>query len=250
MILSVNACSGGSSMKKLEVGWEKFKETKFCRWLKEYWGLDDWIGLGIAIMGMLYYLIKDIPGNYPGWFTFYGDIHAELIGIGITVLILGNADQALRIRQEKQRLILQMGSPDNALAIEAVRQLESKGWLYDGTIKRAYLKEANLERVDLEGADLEGVNLAGANLKGANLDGADLEGANLECANLEVAIMDWAYMEGVNLAMAHIKGAYLRWTDMRNITYDDHTVWTGTKYNKHTHWPEGFDPDFEGCLLI
>ena len=75
------------------------------------WVVDDWITLGISIAGLLYYLFRNLMVNCPGWLTFYENIHAELIGIGVTVLILGNVNQYIQIRQEKRRLILQMGSP-------------------------------------------------------------------------------------------------------------------------------------------
>jgi len=32
------------------------------------------------------------------WHNFYENIHSEMIGIAITVLILGNTDQYLRIK--------------------------------------------------------------------------------------------------------------------------------------------------------
>lgn len=45
------------------------------------------------------------------WHNFYENIHSEMIGFAITVLILGNTDQYLRIKFEKQKLILQNSIP-------------------------------------------------------------------------------------------------------------------------------------------
>ncbi len=312
-------------MENKRSAWEKFTNTKVIKTLKEYWGADDWIALGIALAGALYYWKNDPLLYHPGWHEFYEKIHAELIGIGITVLILGNANQAIRIKQEKRRLILQMGSTDNSFAREAVRQLRARGWLQDGTTKGASLRRANLERADLcdadlEGADLSGVYLKGADLSGAYLEEADLSGAyleeaylfgahleraylteakleranlrwaHLEGANLRGAYLEWAYliethlegadleeahMEGVNLIRAHmeeahlegadlikahlnktcLEGADLSWTylmgaKLKEVMYDDKTIWTEAKYNKDTLWPEGFDPEAAGAVLV
>jgi len=59
----------------------------------------------------------------------------ELIGIGITVLIIDNANELMKRREENRRLIPQMGSPDNAFVVEAVRQLRKRDWLKDGSIR-------------------------------------------------------------------------------------------------------------------
>ena len=58
------------------------------------------------------------------------DIRSDLISIGIVVFIIDNVNEMYRRRAEKERLILQMGSPDHGFAIEAVRQLSVRGWLF------------------------------------------------------------------------------------------------------------------------
>jgi hypothetical protein len=52
---------------------------------------------------------------------FYHDIKSELVGLGITVLIIGNVDQYIWTQLEKKRLILQMGRPDLGFTVEAAR---------------------------------------------------------------------------------------------------------------------------------
>jgi len=120
------------------------------------------------LIGFLGYFDGPIP-YIPKLDEIYVDNRSEFIGIGFGVLIIANAGEFISRQQEKGRLILQMGSPDNAFAIEAARQLSSKGWLYDGSLRGAVLTGA-----DLNGAKLFEANLTGANLCEANLKGADL----------------------------------------------------------------------------
>lgn len=174
-----------------------------------YIGWEDCLGGCIIFLGVL----GSIPGPIPyiNWFTeFYRGMSSELIGIGITVLIIDNANEMMKRREEKKRLILQMGSPDNAFAREAVRQLRVRGWLTDGSLKNAILLKANLR-----GAILRGVILRGAILVEADLRGADLIEANLDEAILVKADLSGADMRGADLVEADLIGAILREADLR-----------------------------------
>lgn len=139
----------------------------------------------------------------PRWWTpikwvispeFLKNISAELFGAVVTGFLLGvvvlvvqqlQANRNLRdqeilaIKNRKAELVLQMGSPDNATAIEAVRQLRFLGWLDNGTLRNANLTKANLRGANLQGAVLEGSDLIRADLSEANLIGADLTEVNL-----------------------------------------------------------------------
>jgi hypothetical protein len=214
-------------IKRLTRWWQ----DKAPKWLKTAWsyiGLDDLIAVIFLVVGILGFVPGPIP-HIPGWSDFYHGIKSELVGLGITVLILGNADQYIRTQMEKRRLILQMGSPNNEIAIEAVRQLRSRGWLTDGTTRGAYLKNAKLSGADLEGADLSRVKFRGADLSGANLMGADLSGAsllfaNLSEADLRLAKLGWAYLMkanlcGANLVYADLSEAYLMDADLRRAYF-------------------------------
>ena len=94
--------------------------------------------------------------------------------------------------------------------------VNEEGWIY---LVRADLDEANLGEADLGGANLFSANLGGANLRGANLFSANLVRAHLEGANLE----------GANLEGANLEGA---------------------RYNHRTIWPEDFDPQAHGAILV
>lgn len=144
--------------------------------------------------------------------------------------------ELVQAEQFKKRLILQMGSPNNEFALEALRVLGTLTSLKDGILKgenfreanltRADLREANLEkahlgRANLEGANLKGANLEEANLEWANLKRANLEGANLEGANLERASLRWAKLKEANLEGAKLKGASLEGAFLEGANLED-----------------------------
>ena len=108
---------------------------------------------------------------------FLANVSTELASIAITVLIIDSLNERRSIEQQKADLILQMSSPDNAFAQEAVRKLRARGWLKDGALYGADLRWANLRKGELWSANLQGVNLDQADLTGARLEKADLRGA-------------------------------------------------------------------------
>ncbi len=108
---------------------------------------------------------------------FYANISTELASIAITVLVIDALNERRTIQQEKENLILQMSSPTNSIAREAVRVLRMRGWLTDGTLKGANLLRANLKKAYLDRADLREASFYKADLQGAYLQRSDLNGA-------------------------------------------------------------------------
>jgi len=147
--------------------------------------------------------------------TWVQHIAPELIGISIGVLAIDQLYQLRLEQQEKAALILQLGSPSNDFAVEAVRITESKGWLRDGSIKGANLGGANLKGANLGGANLKGANLGGANLQGADLREANLEGANLGFASLQDAKLLAANLQDAKLLAANLQGADLGFANLK-----------------------------------
>lgn len=197
------------------------------KWLKNVWsyvGWDDYLALSLMLIGLLGYFDGPIP-YMPKLDEIYIDNRSELIGMGFGVLIIANAGEVVSRWQEKKRLILQMGSPDNAFAREAVRQLRSKNCLTDGSLKGADLSEADLTNAYLVKVNLIKANLSAATLRGADLRCADLSGADLLNANLSGADMSW-------------------WPTLTS------TSLTGAYYDKETIWPEGFDPEAAEAILV
>lgn len=147
------------------------------RWNLRYVGLTMLISaVVIAVLGYF-----NQHGNFliplPIVADFYANISTELVSIAITVLVIDALNERRAIQQEKENLILQMSSPTNLIAKEAVRVLRMRGWLTDGTLKGANLQRANLRNAFLEKADLRGIFLYEADLQGAFLQRSNLEGA-------------------------------------------------------------------------
>ena len=174
--------------------------SKQSKTLKTFYGWDDAIAVLLLIYGIYSFLMQPTVG-------FLIEFRAELIGAGIATLLIGNASQAAQIQEEKKRLILQMGSPDNGFAVEAARQLRQQGWLEDGSLKGVNLHDTNLTGANLNFANLSGVNFQWANLDGARLDGANLRGALLSRANLSGVHLGEADLSGANLLLANFSGA-------------------------------------------
>lgn len=181
------------------------------------------LGFGAAIGGSLY------NGNTlrEAVEAFYANAGTELISIALTVLVIEALNHRRAIRKRKDELILQMGSPDNAFAIEAARILRQKGWLTDGSLREAWLEGANLQKAILgadmrgkrEGADLRGAHMSGAKLQKARLRGVDLQGARLGTANLQGAILLDANLQGAGLGFASLREARLELANLQGALF-------------------------------
>lgn len=237
-----NLCKHPQPTKRVDM--EKIQR----RWtlIKSYIGWEDFIAISLILVGVLGYFQGPIA--YVAHLTdFYIDIRSELIGIGITVLIIDNVIEMYRRRAEKERLILQMGSPDNGFAIEAVRQLRQRGWLYDGSLKWAnlgnanlkgvYLSEASLQEANLDGANLILANLEKANLQRAKMRGARLIRASLIEANLFLANLQEANLKDADLEKANLRGAKLRGAVLGSANLKGATMPDGKIYDPAIHGP-------------
>jgi uncharacterized protein YjbI with pentapeptide repeats len=94
---------------------------------------------------------------------------------------------------------------------------------------RADLRDLDLRALNLSGAALNGVDLTGANLRGAILRGAKLNDAVLVAVDLREADLSDANLAGADLDQGRLNGAI---------------------YTANTIWPDGFDPEGAGALLI
>ena len=128
-------------------------------------------------------------------------------------------------REELKSAILQSGQRLYAVGFDLSGvQLARAGWLVE-----AELTYANLIRADLSYSNLNSAELARANMSEADLSGASLVGAQLNYVNLT-----HAKLCGSNLHNASLQSADLR----------------GAQYNLDTRWPEGFNPQAAGCILV
>lgn len=171
-----------------------------------------------------------------GWLqNFSTEMMGAIVTFALFELLVGGRRaraESEKAEQELQtRLVRDAGSPDNATALNAVRELGAHGWLLGdaGLLTGAHLVRAKLEMAPLEGVNLEGADLAISNLEGAFLTAsnlkraifrfANLEGANLGKADLRDADLTEANLKGANLAKANLRGA-----DLRGAKYNDQTV--------------------------
>lgn len=179
-------------------------------------------GLGIVVGG---YVFTQHPRNEKVFVEqVYSNFGIELISIALTVLVI----EELNKRQTKEEvnrdrvreLILQLGSPDNAFAIEATRILRARGNLTDGTLKGAILLGANLRYADLEGINLQDADMASANLENARMGEANLRGIRLVEANLANASIWEANLENTDLRSANLQASNLRLSNLQNARLD------------------------------
>jgi hypothetical protein len=130
---------------------------------------------------------------------------------------------------------MQRGIPDpedSACAGDASAQALGdffRAYVRSAELRGAYLSEADLFHVNLVAADLRGADLGGANLSNADLSRTDLSGANLL---------------GADLSDANLCGADLSRTNLIDAILE------GTRYDRYTIWPEGFDPASAGATDV
>ena len=186
------------------------------RWytIQDIWANNQWlfVVMGYFIGLLTFPALQEVVTNLMGLLSGFVP---EAVGIGFTVLFI---DRLNRHREEKRRvedlkaqLVREVGSPDNATALNAVRELKAHGWLtgWDGLLKYVDLMEANLAEADLYEANLIGATLSKANLGGAILHSANLESASLWYADLEGAILHSVNLQGAILNYANLTGATL-----------------------------------------
>ena len=182
---------------------------------------------------------------------FYANVSTELASIAVTVLVIDYLNERLAIKREKEALIIQMGSPDNAFAVEAVRIMRTRGWLADGSLVGRYFFGTNLKGVLLFDADLRRVTLNQANLETAHFERADLRGALLPMTNLKMSVLMDAKLHGAILTGACLKGAYIHGAQFdASTTLPNGKKWTPetdvTRFVNPEHH-EYWDPEIPSC---
>jgi hypothetical protein len=219
------------------------------------WNVHN-VGIGLAAVALAVMVVGHLAQE--GQFSLRGlvqdlwaNLGTELAGIALTILVIDALNARRTTDEEKKRLILQMGSPENGFAVEAVRMLRVRGWLEDGSLAGAHLWTANLAGADLSQASLPTAKLMKANLRGAHLMEANLQEASLAAAQLQQARLEHARLQGAWLSLAnlegaslhkaklqgaHLDGAHLEGADLAGAAFDAATV-----LPDHTHWSPDTD---------
>lgn len=164
---------------------------------------------------------------------FYANVSSELGSVAITVLIIDSLYQRRQLEQEKQRLIRQMSSTENGLALQAVEELRALGSIKDGSLVFADLEEANLENARLGRADMRQARMDFSNLSEAKLYFANLEKADMSGVNLQKAVLSGANLREVDLVAADLRGALLSEADLTDAKL------TNTRFDLETLLPDG-----------
>ncbi|WNG40247.1 NACHT domain-containing protein [Archangium violaceum] len=126
----------------------------------------------------------------------------------------------------------------------------SRAALSGASFYRAILSRTNLFRANLSSADLSGAILSGAILSGAILSGADLSDSDLSDADLSGADLSRTNLSGAALSRANLSGARFYRTDLSEVVVASPNAELRAFYSPNTRWPEGFDPEAAGALLI
>lgn len=137
-------------------------------------------------------------------FSFWQGISTELFGAVITTLLLGMVvlvfQQYQGIQSDKEDIILQMRSPNNGFALNAVNTLRGQNWHMDGTLNWRDLSEANLKDAPLQFSSLVGVDFSDSDLSNTDFQGANLTNANFDGSILSGAIFVDATLSGASFA--------------------------------------------------
>ena len=202
--------------------------------------------VGLAIVTAI---ISTISGDW--WGGFLQNFSTEMVGAFITYLlierILGERRRAEEKTEaedaEKRRLIIQLGSKDNASALTALTEIRTKELHKDGLLKGVELDGANLQDALLNQCRMQNSSLRNANLASAKLNLAHLEGVNLVEANLRNADLLGAKFDSETILP---DAKYIFDLDKIGLVYDKY--WTTTtdmrRYTDPNHVNENGNPDF------
>ncbi|MGB1288840.1 MAG: pentapeptide repeat-containing protein [Aggregatilineales bacterium] len=163
------------------------------------------------------------------WSGFLQNFSTEMMGAIITFalfeLVLGGQQRAdaekSQMESDLARLKGLLASEDAVMRKMAFAELQSRGWLKDGSLRGMNLEYvqligANLTKAQLGYANLTGSTLNDANLTGAWLKDANLTGSTLNDANLTKALLIGVNLTGTTLNNANLMGARLEYARLMN----------------------------------
>ena len=114
----------------------------------------------------------------------------------------------------------------------------------------ADLLEANFKNASLPGADLSHTNLTKAELSGINLSQANVGYAVLAQANLAGAQLYQTNIEGADLQYANLRDANLSGAHLQGVKHLERATLRGAVYDAKTQFPEGFQVENSGAILL
>jgi hemoglobin-like flavoprotein len=188
------------------------------------------VAAGMITVGIAVLFVGIRVSAPPNFWSYFLESHR---GIGHPLIINGFllwVINSIFRRNEKRRVISQLGSLSNEFALEAAREARKSEWLTDGSLVGKEFKKANLCRAELAGAVIGRANFSNANLRDANLRqadlreavllGVDLSGAELRWADLRGTNLRWAKLTNASLNGAKLDGADLRFAKLSGVDLD------------------------------
>ena len=179
---------------------------------KEYSRFFDLLWrFGIFLVAVIIALLLNEMGS-----NFIQNLIPEALSIIVTILFIDYLNERRAERLFKQQLIMDAGSKSNDKALDAIHQIERRGWLYgeNGLLKARYLRSANLQNANLSHVNLQGSFLADANLQNATLFHTNLSFTNLHQADLFSARLLSATLYSANLSMTNLQNVLLQETNL------------------------------------
>lgn len=229
----------------------------------------QWIVIILLVLAVFFGWLGYTDGSF---FNVYASgIGIMLLGVAFTVWLvdylsrqresrlMAMLEAQARQQEEKQalrdevvlksQLTRELGSGDQGLGVRALRVLDEKGWLTDGSLAGAQLVGANLA-----GAALAWANLSNTFLSRANLEGADLSYANLSGASLSDTFMERVNLSQSNLAETDLRGADLSLSnlteaDMTGATLDEAQLSGATMVESNLHQAQASRTTFNGANM-
>lgn len=170
---------------------------------------------------------------------FYTNLSSELIGIVITVILVDVLAAVRQQHNERDNLVLQVASPINMFAVEAIRILDNKGWHRDGTLWHKNLHNANLANANLREFDFRGSILDRADLSDTDLSATNFRRSGLRSVNFKNAYMVGTALLGADLSHANLEGATLV-----EVHFDNDTILPdGSSWTRDTDMARFCDPN-------
>lgn len=143
-------------------------------------------------------------------------IRNDFLGIAVAILIIDylarRRERRLKTSEDKERIIRDLRSGIPEFAQRAAKEMITKHWLYDGSLKGMDLSDVDLRKVDLTGANLSGARLVGADFRDTIITLVDFRGADLS----------WAYFEDARYLLVYLDTRTILpdGTCLTEITYD------------------------------
>lgn len=174
----------------------------------------SYLAIGVVIGVILSRIVGQVLDDPSG---FFSNLIPEFIGIVFTVFVLDRLDSNRENRLILERLLREMHSRYNPVALKAIEELRVMGHIEEGVMRGRDFRGSNWQEANLYRADLQSVDLKNADLKNADLYEANLEGARVTPEQLrQTKTMRWSTMPDG----ARYDGRFNLWWDRELMTRD------------------------------